>query len=292
MYISELTEDANDKGIKLRSQKCLREPIAESFPSEKSEVQMSHQLLETDFNQNGKCYTSIDMFKCKESNKKIPRNFLLGVPRRSSKRLNRCNSSVETSDTSESQSNDIYEFNEEDSKIGLLHPSKNNCKEQFSDNVIVNSDQKDGITNEQDNMRVKSETPTAIGDDCSSSEIPNNIEVHHRQIEKTPEKCGGLKLTLRMKRSPVLDEVIESGNSLSEDSYEPEYEVLRVEGVDSKTYSSYAHRKKRHKSKDRKRDKKMKQNLLPPSNPPPMKRLKLIFGNESHTIDIPSTSTH
>lgn len=98
----------------------------------------------------------------------------------------------------------------------------------------------------------------------------------------TPERTGGrLKLTLRMKRSSVLEDTIESGTSgLSEDSYEPEYEVLRVEGVER-------HRKK-HKSKDReRRHKRSREFDLDPPPPPPMKRLRLIFGNETHTIDLP-----
>ncbi|KAL1506057.1 hypothetical protein ABEB36_005488 [Hypothenemus hampei] len=118
-----------------------------------------------------------------------------------------------------------------------------------------------------------------------------------QETSKTPEKCGGrLKLTLRMKRSPVLDEVIESGNSLSEEYFEPEYEVLRVEGVEDceeDFCSAFSHRKKRHKSKDRKREKRLKQQQIIEECPQPsMKRLRLIFGNESHTIDIPSTSTN
>ncbi|CAL7937081.1 unnamed protein product [Xylocopa violacea] len=96
----------------------------------------------------------------------------------------------------------------------------------------------------------------------------------------TPERTGRLKLTLRMKRSPVLEDIVESGTSLSEDSYEPEYEVLRVEGVEG------SRRKKKHKTRDReRRHKKRELNLDPP--PPPMKRLRLIFGNETHTIDFP-----
>jgi len=99
----------------------------------------------------------------------------------------------------------------------------------------------------------------------------------------TPEKPSrGLKLTLRMKRScPLLEDNIESGTSgMSEDSYEPEYEVLRVEGLERRK------RRKKHKSRDReRRHKKSRElNLDPP--PPPMKRLRLILGNETRTIDL------
>lgn len=94
---------------------------------------------------------------------------------------------------------------------------------------------------------------------------------------KTPERR--LKLTLRMKRSPMLDDLIESGTNLSDGSgqsaayinthYTPEYEVFRVEGIlnsdvddDSNSLSDKAptnatkmhlKRKKRHKTKTSKR---------------------------------------
>lgn len=97
---------------------------------------------------------------------------------------------------------------------------------------------------------------------------------------KTPERR--LKLTLRMKRSPMLDDLIESGTNLSDGSgqsaayinthYTPEYEVFRVEGImnsdvdddddDSNSLSDKAQssaskmhlkRKKRHKTKTSKR---------------------------------------
>ena len=116
-------------------------------------------------------------------------------------------------------------------------------------------------------------------------------------VQTTPPP-GRLKLTLRMKRSPVLDEIIESGNSLSEDSYEPEYEILRVEGVEGNENAlerrrDRSGRKKRHKEKRRRKLKEIAElfDHNPPTPPPPKKRLRLIFGNETRTIDIPDSST-
>lgn len=97
----------------------------------------------------------------------------------------------------------------------------------------------------------------------------------------TPEKTSGrLKLTLRMKRSPVVDDNMESGTSLSEDSYEPEYEVVEVEGVEN------TRRRKKHKTRNReRRHKRRGLDFNPP--PPPVKRLRLLLGNESiSTIDL------
>ncbi|XP_047546017.1 histone-lysine N-methyltransferase KMT5B [Vanessa atalanta] len=90
----------------------------------------------------------------------------------------------------------------------------------------------------------------------------------------TPPRRG-LKLTLRVKRSPVVEEVLECGGTVEA----PEYEVLRLEGVDPETARRL---KKRRRSKERHR----KHSPIRPL--PPMKRLRLIFGNESRTIDLPS----
>lgn len=82
----------------------------------------------------------------------------------------------------------------------------------------------------------------------------------------TPPRRG-LKLTLRVKRSPLIEEM---------ESEEPEYEVLRLEGVEPGSRRV----KKSRRSKERRR------NHSPIRPLPPMKRLRLIFGNESHTIDL------
>lgn len=280
----------------MRNHKCLRELLHEKTPAD---FQITDHLMETDLNQNGKnsdCSYSISNKLKKEKISRTLRSSGSKQHTRISNKIKQSNTdTVLIEEKIQFRSNDIYEFNEEDNKMDSFRLPKVNSREQCSDNVILNSDQKNGINiNEQEVMRVKSDEETAIMDNYNTSEIPKVVADKPKQniVEKTPEKCGGLKLTLRMKRSPILDEVIESGNSLSEDSFEPEYEVLRVEGVDTRPYSSYSHHKKRHKSKDRKRERKMKQEMIP-SNPLPMKRLKLIFGNESHTIDIPpSTSTN
>lgn len=78
-----------------------------------------------------------------------------------------------------------------------------------------------------------------------------------------------------MKRSPVDDNVESGASGLSEDGCGPEYEILRMEGVENKK------RRKKHKSRDReKRHKKQR------GYKPPMKRLRLILGNETRTIDL------
>lgn len=98
----------------------------------------------------------------------------------------------------------------------------------------------------------------------------------------TPEKTSGrLKLTLRVKRSPVVDDNMESGTSLSEDSYEPEYEVVELEGIEN------TRRRKKHKTRNRERRHKRRGLDFNPPPPPPVKRLRLLLGNESiSTIDL------
>lgn len=176
--------------------------------------------------------------------------------------------------------------------------------------------------NEMDNNESQGLRPRTISKSISESEstsswenkAPMSVE-KQEQLLKTPERR--LKLTLRMKRSPILDEIIESGTSLSDGGsssyYEPEYEVFRLEGIaDHSDYSedcsprsnSSKKRKKRHKSKDHRRRNKQRHHNHEHHNhlgnntfynhrmdPLPMKRLRLIIGNETHTIDIPSTTS-
>ena len=123
--------------------------------------------------------------------------------------------------------------------------------------------------------------------------------------EKSTARCG-VKLKLRMKRSPVLDEVIEVGSHLSDSGvpYEPEYEVLTVEGITSQDYQTDSnhhhhhhhhhrrHRKKHHREHRRRSDISEGDSTDGDSTASPrptMKRLRLILGNETHTITIPGT---
>ncbi|XP_013134683.1 PREDICTED: histone-lysine N-methyltransferase SUV420H1 [Papilio polytes] len=111
---------------------------------------------------------------------------------------------------------------------------------------------------------VKKEPESGLADNSNkSSECPC-----------TPPQRKTLKLTLRMKRSPA-EEVMNCGGTTDE----PEYEVLRLEGVDPETARRL---KKRRRSKERHR----KHSPIRPL--PPMKRLRLIVGNESRTINIPN----
>ncbi|EDV45387.1 histone-lysine N-methyltransferase Suv4-20 [Drosophila erecta] len=175
---------------------------------------------------------------------------------------------------------------------------------------------------------------------CSSTTI-SNVE----PLLKTPERR--LKLTLRMKRSPILDEVIELGTSLSNggagrgpagshregaagegsargalnltgsSSNGIEYEILRMEGISEHGNDDDEEEEeeeeedeepaaeeeeepppkeelqlvtKKQRKKQRSRSRSSQRRSPAPSSvygTPQKKRLRLIFGNESHTIDIP-----
>merc|ERR1712071_723075 len=102
---------------------------------------------------------------------------------------------------------------------------------------------------------------------------------------------GRLKLTLRMKRSPVLDEVIESGSSMDP---HPVYEVLRVEGLtedEAQVEEAAARAKQQRRTRRKYRTDSSSSSSSSSSGTlvvrPTTKRLRLIFGNESHTIDLP-----
>jgi len=132
----------------------------------------------------------------------------------------------------------------------------------------------------------------------------------------TPEKsirCG-VKLRLRMKRSPMLDEVIDMGSHLSDSSgiHEPEYEVMTVEGITSDYQTSHEirysrihhrHRHKKRRSKEHKRHRSRSESSECESSgcsslnsdmgmasplPTTIKRLRLIHGNETQLITLPA----
>lgn len=134
----------------------------------------------------------------------------------------------------------------------------------------------------------------AIHDEQKDSS-PTSSEASQSPANLTPPSGGRLKLTLRMKRSPVLDEVIESGSSMATKSSRisrhhknlPIYEVCKVEGLDCDSEVSQPETIPSPKIKQRKR-------LVANSSPRPevsstTKRLRLILGNESRTIDLPAS---
>lgn len=87
----------------------------------------------------------------------------------------------------------------------------------------------------------------------------------------------GLKLTLRVKRHSSSDKTSESDTNVIDDYLEPEYEVLKVEGIDDSSNITYSKRKRRHHLVKRK-EKRLYQ-----------RRLRLILSNESKTIHFEST---
>lgn len=129
------------------------------------------------------------------------------------------------------------------------------------------------------------------------SKLEDKSDVHHslahseetRSESTTPEKPQGgrLKLTLRVKRSPITENSSESGLTWEEP---PEYEVLRVEGVgDLREDEQNIQRRKKHKNKEKRRRKLREYLSFEESGryQPPMKRLRLILGNETQTIHLP-----
>uniref|UniRef100_A0A182XYG1 Histone-lysine N-methyltransferase Suv4-20 n=1 Tax=Anopheles stephensi TaxID=30069 RepID=A0A182XYG1_ANOST len=105
-------------------------------------------------------------------------------------------------------------------------------------------------TNSISSMAISSSTPSQAPDSgCAGGATSSKLSpssstfstsssstVPAEPLMRTPERR--LKLTLRMKRSPVIDEIIESGNSMSDadngaspSAFRREYEILRMEGL-------------------------------------------------------------
>ncbi|CAH2091888.1 unnamed protein product [Euphydryas editha] len=194
-------------------------------------------------------------------------------------------------DTKES----LQQSNEFPSLIATDTPETQNCnsKEQPVENMkCIKEDAcvKSEICDFRENVN-PSESKDSKTSKSNKVEVSDRIEETKKESESRPpwladnsnksSECPctpprrGLKLTLRVKRSPVVEEVLDCGGTVEA----PEYEVLRLEGVDPETVRRL---KKRRRSKERHR----KHSPIRPL--PPMKRLRLIFGNESRTIDLPT----
>lgn len=172
-----------------------------------------------------------------------------------------------------------------------------------------NTPEADGSANETNDVYEfrESEGEESVSSSCKMAGEVHDI--HHAPLplllnaESTAQNRlvsspSRLKLTLRMKRSPVLDEVIESGNALGKEGRPrqqlhvvPIYEVFRVEGlgdIEGEIGNNVGE----------KRICRTQQGSSTPAVPPTAKRLtpvtkrlRLIFGNESRTIDLPPVSS-
>lgn len=206
LILTDISDTISMTGITLRNHKCLGDPSTDV--SSITSVTESSKLPQVDCNQNGTDHINNHIqneksSKTEDSHRRKTRNSSKGVLSDEPK----CNIK-----------NDVYEFNDEDiSDTLILRKAKSTGDDEAKVDSVADE------TRDQEDTRVKSE-PNAEPQEERGSDRPPEC-VH--PVEKTPEKCGRLKLTLRMKRSPILDEVIESGTNMSEDC-EPEYEVLRV----------------------------------------------------------------
>lgn len=267
-------EHHDDPGITLRSNKSLSDINTDNQDSSN----LPKTSPEVDCNQNGMPSSTVHFEE--ETSENFNLETSVSVGRRKTRNSNRTETPIQ--EIKCDKTCDVYEFNDDEITDELMLRTTKTVEDSEVKDISVSHLGKEI-------EREKSESETAREEKWTAEEIEQPPECVPN-VEKTPEKSGRLKLTLRMKRSPVLDEVIESGTSLSDECLQPEYEILRVEGVDSTAYTPFSHRKKRHKSKDRKRERRSKHTEELPHIP--MKRLRLIFGNESHTIDIPSTSSN
>ena len=148
--------------------------------------------------------------------------------------------------------------------------------------------------------------------------IKTNIAAASRYPTTPPISSQHVKLTLRMKRSPVLDEVIACGNAmpdaLSPNKKEagfrqPDYEVIRMEGLEGgvsladEVYKyedpevsftlpkSLTKEGRHHRRRGKRRNSKNVFDEMSPSSiaAPKKKRLRLVLGNETvSTIDLNS----
>ena len=189
--------------------------------------------------------------------------------------------------------------------------------------------------------RAASDTSSGISDDVSSSSSDSGIETSGGEYEAGSNSSGDgrlargverlnldegslktetppmaptrerLKLTLRMKRSPVLDEVLEVGHALREEGEagsasfkrkrEPEYEVLRMEGVQQRGEEdpdAVTEKRPRadspdselldSKSRNKRKNQGEEAGAQQQQQHSPLKRLKLVLGNTVSTIHLPS----
>lgn len=118
----------------------------------------------------------------------------------------------------------------------------------------------------------------------------------------TPEKTNRIKIFLRVKKSPAVGDSSESGASLPETTeYEVAYSTVTLseEMMDEDLYHKKKHKKRRRKLRERLFEEAEQVKISEPEHHECdrrdlqvqhhtcVKKLKLVFGGESQTINVP-----
>ncbi|EEB18153.1 conserved hypothetical protein [Pediculus humanus corporis] len=221
------------------------------------------------------------------------------------------------------QTRDIYEFEEDDAAVPQPLVSKRN---KISEYELKSLDSKVNYERKSETNGSSKRSARTVSDGSKNGvglleELEKSLnlvsdglkEIANTEVdsgesnasETTPTKNGHIKLFFKIKRSPILDDILESGSNILRNPFEREYEVLRIDSRDSFDLDESGDAKESDASNssssnlglDNDGDSGFSSSRdghgkLPVDivSRPPMKRLRLILGSETRTIEIPTVS--